>query len=763
MVSHKRVRTPVVLQTDATECGAASLGIILGYHHRFVPSAELRRECGVSRDGSKAANILKAAARYGLKGKGYSKQLVQLQELKPPFIVFWRFNHFLVVEGCSPKYVYLNDPVGGHRHILWKDFDAGFTGVVLMFERRPEFRPGGRPLRIGSSLWKRYTGNYAGLLICLLAGLLLVLPGLAIPAYTRVFLDAIISDGHFGWFRPLLVAMGVTLVLQVLLNSIQLLFLRRLKIGLSAKLKSQFYWHLLRLPVDFYGQRYPGEVVHRAELNDRVADLMTGELVKTAISLATMVVYGTVLLVYDVWLASIGIGLALLNLAALRWVSQRRVEANLKVAQDEGKVHAVTIAGISDMDSLKAAGAEDALFAKVAGYYAKAFNARQELQASTIGVNVLPNVTTLLTSVLILVVGAFRVMDGSITIGMLLAIQLLMSNFLAPIESLVHLGTRLQELHGELNRLDDVLGTETDDVGAGCGGSRVVRDDTAPAGAGDLQDGGAQVKGDSLERPSHVQDGDPGGTRLQGYVDLEKVTFGYSRLERPLIADFDLHIQPGQRVALVGGSGSGKSTLAKLICGFYRPWSGQIRFDGRTREELPRALLSNSLGLVEQDLFLFEGTVRDNLTLWDPTRDDAGLWQALTDADIDATVANLQGGLDAEFLEAGANLSGGQRQRVEIARALVSHPSILVLDEATSALDAETERLIDENIRRRGCTTIIVAHRLSTIRDCDEIIVLERGRVVERGVHEDLWNAGGLYHELLRHGDGGVESQCSTA
>lgn len=724
---------------EATECGAASLGIILGYYGRFAPLPELRQQCGVSRDGSKASNLLKAARRYGLQAKGYSKQLNQLRELKLPFIIFWQFNHFLVVEGYDHRWVYLNDPASGHRRVSWEEFGGAFTGVVLVCEPGETFERRGSPKRIWPGLWSRFQGNLAPLFVCFLAGLLLVLPGLALPTYTRIFLDAVVLDGRYGWFRPLLVAMVATMALQVLLNAVQLSFLRQLKITLSARLKSQFFWHLLRLPVEFYAQRYPGEVIDRAELNDQVVSVLTGDLVRALIALVTMLVYGVTLFFYDVTLTLIGISFAVANLAALRWVSRHRIEANMKSAQDEGNVQATAIAGIASMESLKAGGAEDGFFAKWSGYFAKASNARQAMESSSLMVNALPGLTTVLTNIVILVVGGLRVIDGAISIGMLVAIQSLLASFLEPITMLLGLGAKIQELHGNLNRLDDVL-------------ENPIAADSVPT---------AIPTTDPAERDA-ARDLETVGARLQGTVELRQVSFGYSPLEPPLIDQFDMRIEPGQRVAFVGGSGSGKSTLAKLICGFYRPWSGEIRFDGHERTSLPRELLTNSLGLVEQDIFLFEGKVRDNLTLWDQTATDDTLWQALEDAHIADVVANLPGGLDAEFLEAGSNLSGGQRQRIEIARALVNNPSILVLDEATSALDTETERIIDENIRRRGCTTIIVAHRLSTIRDCDEIIVLERGRVVERGTHDQLWNAGGLYQELLKHGDDVTEQEEAT-
>ena len=719
----KRVKTPTLLQMEAVECGAAALGIILGYYGRIVPLPELRRECGVSRDGSKASNMVKAARAYGLQAKGFKKELQQLQDLRPPYIVFWNFNHFLVVEGWSKQWVYLNDPATGPRTVSLQEFDEGYTGVVLVMEPGTQFHKGGRKPSMILSLWKRLQGATGALIYCVVAGFLLTLVRLAVPVFSQVFVDDILIQGRLHWLRPLLLGMAIAAILQGALTLLRLRYLRRLKIKLAVGMSSRFLWHILRLPVSFYAQRFAGEISNRTSLNDEVANVLSGRLATTAIDAVMVIFYALVMLQYDWVLTAIVVSFAAVNVLTLQQISRQRVDANQRLLQEYGKAAGASIAALQSIETLKASGLESDFFSRWSGYYTKAINSQQELGVANQTFSVLPPLLSALSSMLLLVVGGLRVMDGHLSIGMLVAFQVLMQSFLLPVNNLVNFGTTLQELEGNLIRLDDVLDNPTARQGEQGG-----------RGAGEQ---GSREAGEILPR-------------LQGYVELRNVSFGYSRLEPPLIENFNLSIKPGQRVALVGGSGSGKSTIAKLVSGLYEPWAGEIHFDGLLREQIPHQLLTNSVTMVEQDILLFGGTVRENLTLWDATVPDKNLRRACQDAAIDDVISSMSGGYDAELIEGAANLSGGQRQRLEIARALVNNPSILVMDEATSALDAETEKIINDNLRRRGCTCIIVAHRLSTIRDCDEIIVLERGKVVQRGTHQKLWHLEGVYSWLIR-------------
>lgn len=713
----RRVSTPTILQMEAVECGAASLGIILSYYGCIVPLAKLREECGVSRDGSKAFNILKAAQNYGLEAKGLKVPLEKLKTIHPPYIVFWNFNHFLVVEGWKNKRVYLNDPASGRRNISADEFDQGYTGVVLVMKPGSNFQKGGRKNHIIAALTTRLKNSWGTILFCLFAGLLLTIPRLAVPAFSQVFVDEVLVQNRQEWLRPLLIGMLITGVLRVLLARLRLDYLRRLMVKLSVSMSGQFLWHILRLPIGFYAQRYAGEISSRVQINDSVADVLSGRLATTVIDSVMMVLYLLIMMQYNLVLSAIAVIFAFVNIIALQLLSQTRVDTNLRLAQEYTNILGVTVAGIQNIETVKASGLEADLFSRFAGYYAKALNTQQELGLQTQILTTLPTLLVALTTASILIVGGLEVMHGKLSIGMLVAYQSLTQSFLEPVNNLVNFGSTLQELESDFNRLDDVLQNPID--------SETQR----------------QLENKIISFPL---------AKLSGHVELRNVTFGYSRLAPPLIKNLSLTIKPGQRVAFVGKSGSGKSTIAKLICGLYEPWDGEIYFDGIPRQHIPRSVLANSLAMVEQDIFLFAGTVRDNITLWDQTVPTADLVQACEDAAINDLILSMPGQYDAELIEAGMNISGGQRQRLEIARALVKNPTVLVLDEATSALDPETELIIDQNLRRRGCACIVVAHRLSTIRDSHEIIVLDGGKIVQRGSHEELWRQGGTYSRLIK-------------
>jgi NHLM bacteriocin system ABC transporter peptidase/ATP-binding protein len=736
----RRVRTPTVLQMEAVECGAAALGIVLAHFRRWVPLEQLRVACGVSRDGSKASNVVKAARRFGLEAKGFKKEPGALRGLAPPMILHWNFNHFVVLEGWKREVAYLNDPASGPRTVDAEELDQAFTGVVLTFRPGPGFAPGGDPPSLFAGLRKRLRGMSKALAFALLTGLALVLPGLAAPAFFKVFIDEILLAGHREWMGPLAALMAVTALLTGALVWLQQSCLLRLETKMALAGSSRFLWHVLRLPLEFFHQRFAGDISSRVGINDQVAGLLSRDLATSVLSAVVFVFYAALMLRYDVPLTVIGLAILSLNVAALRYVQRRRVDGNRRLLQDRGKLLATAIGGLQMIETLKAMGAESDLFARWAGYQAKVVNGRQQLERYTEMLGAVPPALSALTTAIILGLGGLEVVQGRLTLGTLVAFQVLMAGLTAPVERLVGLGGQLQTVEGEMNRLDDVLRSPPDPA--------VAAD---PADTGDGRDGSDGHDGNQR------QDGHDGGellpagwpVRLAGGLELRGITFGYSRLDPPLIERFDLVLRPGSRVALVGASGSGKSTIAKLVLGLYEPWEGEILLDGRPRREVPRLLLATSLAAVDPSIFLFAGTVRENLTLWDASVPLPEVIAAARDACVHEVIAARAGGYDSPVQADGANFSGGQRQRLEIARALVGGPSLLVLDEATSALDPTTEADIDDHLRRRGLTCLIVAHRLSTIRDADEIIVLDRGRVAERGTHSELMAAGGAYAQLI--------------
>ena len=697
---------------EATECGAAALGIVLEHYGSFVPLSRLREECGVSRDGSKASNVLKAARKYGLEARGFRKEPGDVPSMNMPVIVHWNFNHFLVVEGFDRKRVYLNDPAMGPYTVTHEEFDHAFTGVVLSLQRTPDFVPSGRRPSLFPALMRRLVGSRAALLYIALAGIGLVLPGLVVPVFSMVFVDEILVEGKHDWLPALLIGMAITAFLRSILTYLQKRYLLRLVMKLGVGMSSSFLWHALRLPVGFYFARSAGDLSGRVRLNDNVASILSGRLSTVLLDLFLVLFYGVFMSYLDGWLTLIGVATLLAHIALLRAAQRMRADLSRRVGQHAGKLAGVAASGLQMIETIKATGSENEFFGQWAGHQAKLAVAQQSVARREQVVLMASTALSHINSLLVLAVGALLVMDGHLSVGALVAFQSLMVSFVQPVERLAQAGAALQQLSGDLERLDDVLEHEQSEL-------------------------------------FKAASGEDGVQRLTGEIALRGITFGYLPFSPPLVQNLDLHIAPGQRVALVGGSGSGKSTIAKLVCGLYQPWQGDILFDGQKRDELPRAAITSSIAMVDQDIALFEGTVRDNITLWDSTIPETDVVQAAKDACIHEDITKLQGGYDARVTEGGFNFSGGQRQRLELARALVRQPACIVLDEATSALDPETERQGDENLRRRGCGCLIVAHRLSTIRDSDEIIVLERGQVVQRGSHEALLGQGGAYRELI--------------
>lgn len=713
-VNKRRAKTPTVLQMEGVECGAASLAMILGHYGAWVPLEELRMACGVTRDGSKASNLLKAARTYGLSAKGFKKEPADLMSLPVPAIIHWNFNHYLVFEGCKRGKVYLNDPASGPRTISEAELDASYTGVVLAFEPTEEFQKRGHPPSALKAIRARLAGSGTALWFVILASLLMVIPGIAIAGFAKIFIDQILITEDSDWLVPLVLCILATALFQGVLMWLQQKYLLRLEFRLALSMASKFLWQLMRLPMEFFQQRHVGDLSDRMAANDRVAALISGQFATNIMNLTTIVFYAAAIAVFDVWLGMIAIGMASINVLALKAVNRSREDNSRALLSEGGKLMGTTVASIRSAETLKASGMEGDSFTKWAGYQAKMLERQRKLGLSTAVLTAFPALMSSLSTAAILGVGGFRVMEGALSIGAIVAIQALMARFNKPIASLVDLGGQIQRIKGDFARLDDV---------------------------------GAYA----LEPPRGPKDGEAwsGPATLSGKLAIRDLSFGYSALEAPLLEGISIDLEPGARIALVGGSGSGKSTLGRLIVGTLSPWRGDILFDGVPANDIPPALFADAVSYVDQDIYLFAGTVRDNLTLWTDTIPDQSLTRALKDAMMHDDVMSRNGRLESRVEEGGTNFSGGQRQRIEIARALLGDPRVLVLDEATAALDPVMEKQIDDNLRRRGCSCVIIAHRLSTIRDCDEIIVLKRGRIVERGAHDALVAAGGEYCRLI--------------
>ena len=726
-LGRRRLRTPIFPQYEATECGAACLGSVLAHFGRWVSQEELRDTCAVSRDGSTAADIFRAAKQYGLEVEAWTKEPDQLKDLELPSILFWEFNHFVVLEGFGNGVYYLNDPAVGRRTLDEQEFSESFTGVVMVMQPGPDFQPGGerrgvmRKVRPWLSGVKRPLGFVAA------CGLLLALPGLLLPVLLTLFVNEVLFAQEDSWAGPVALAAGLAAALTFVLTWLQQKNLRRLAIRLSATQGEQMLSRLFRLPAQFFTHRYAGDLTTRVQLVETTSSQVSTQFTGLMIELVMSVAFLALMIVYDPVLAAVVLGLGLANVAVTRVVSRVRNDENQQVQRELALLAGVSSAGLRNIEALRSTATEDDFFARWSGHQARELTARQKFAELGYVTAALPGLILLLNAVAVFGVGGWRVMSDDMTIGALMGFYLLANGFLQPIGRFARYADAFQVMESNLQRIHDVTAAPEDPVFA------------APRRS---QQG---LRGPDRAATLH------GRLRLDGRMELRNVTFGYRPNHAPLIEEFSLTVAAGQRVAVIGPTGSGKSTLLKLVAGGYTPWSGEIQFDGVPIGEVPREVLTSSVAVVDQHIYLFSGTVRDNLTMWNPAVSDHRMVAAARDALIHDEIMSRPGGYSASVDEAGMNFSHGQRQRMEIARALAANPSVMLLDEATSRLDAVTELGIDDALRRRGCTCLIVAHRLSTIRDCDQIVVLDGGRAVQRGTHDELLaDRQGMYFRLIQ-------------
>lgn len=713
----KREKTPVVLQMEAAECGAASLGIILGYYKKYMSLEQLRELCGVSRNGSNAANVMAAAETLGMKAEGFSYEPEELKKLIPPFIIHWDFNHFVVFEGMDAKTgeVFLNDPAVGHRSVPWTEFEESFTGVTLVLRPGENFVRDGEPESVWRTLLSGILKDRYALGFILGVGLCLSLVNLGVPLISQTFLDDVLTYAHRGWLFDVLLALFISLVLTLTLNFLRMWCLLRWQGKMTIDDSSSFLSYVLKLPVSFFQTRYSGEIAARVQFHESIADFVTGRLAVAVLDFAIAVFYLFLLVLYNIKLTIIGVIFTAINIfvtwASYQWLQEQR----MKLLQEQGNLYGISVAGIASIETLKANGNEDDFFVKWSDANAKYLTMAQRQEYYSQFINFVPAALGGVNGAIIMAEGGFSIMDGLMSVGIFVAFQSLMQNFQMPVERITAMSQDIQQTSSQMMKINDVYRYPLD-----------------------------PEKTLTAETMKVIP------PKLSGRLELKQVNFGYSRTLPKLIKKLNLKLEPGRRVAIVGRSGSGKSTLAKLVSGLYQPWSGQILFDGVPSTDIPREIFAQSVAVVEQEIFLLEGTVAENIALFNPNVPRHDIIQAAKDAMIHEDIALMRGGYDAMLEEGGYNLSGGQRQRMEIARALAANPSLLILDEATSSLDPVTEQEIMKNIRRRGCACFIVAHRLSTIRDCDEIIVLEKGRVVQRGTHETLMEEDGYYRKLIQ-------------
>ena len=714
-VSRGRVKVPVIMQMEALECGAASLAMVMAYYGKWVPLEQVRLDCGVSRDGSNAKNMLVAARSYGFEAQGYRCELDSVrEEMSYPCIIHWNFNHFVVLDGFRGNYAYINDPARGEVKVTMEEFDRSFTGIVLDIRPGESFVPGGKPKSTLEFARRRLAGAGPAVAFVLLSSVIGYLFGIINPVFSGFFMDRLLTGENRELLLPFVGLMSVTALAQVATAWVQNVYSLKINGKMAIVGSSTYMWKILRMPMEFFSQRMAGDILQRQSTNASIASILVNTFTPLLLNTIMMIFYLVVMIRYSVTLTLVGIVTILLNLLVSRIISAKRVNITRVQMRDAGKLAAATISGIQMVETIKASGAENGYFQKWAGYQASvnAQNVRFIRLNQFLGM--IPAMLSTIASASVMVLGVWLTMQGRFSLGSIMMFQGFLSSFMSPAMMLISAGQTLQEMRTEMERVEDVMQYPTD----------------------------PHFSDTPLREEADY-------SKLSGQIELKNVSFGYSRLGQPLIRDFSMSMKPGSRVAFVGTSGCGKSTLSKLISGLYQPWSGEILFDGKPISEIDRSVFTGSVAVVDQDIVLFEDTIANNIKMWDESIEDFEMILAARDAQIYDDIMARDGGFQGKLVEGGKDLSGGQRQRLEIARVLAQDPSVIIMDEATSALDAKTEYELVKAVKDRGITCIVIAHRLSTIRDCDEIIVLDKGVVVERGTHDELYAKGGFYTELV--------------
>ena len=709
-------KVPVIMQMEALECGAACLTMVMAYYQKWVPLEVVRVDCGVSRDGSNARNVLLAARSYGLEAQGYRCEVETLRsDMTYPCIIHWNFNHFVVLDGFKGKTAYINDPARGEVRVPMEEFDRSFTGVCLQFSPGPDFKPGGRRKSTIAFARKRLRGAGAAVAFVTLTTVIGYLFGLINPIFSRFFMDRLLTGENRELLMPFLALLAVAGAAQVVIAWAQAIYSRKIDGKMAVVGSSTFMWKVLRMPMEFFSQRLSGDILQRQGTNASIASVLVNTFAPLVLNTAMMFVYLVFMLRFSVMLTMVGIATIGINLAVSRLISAKRINISRVQMRDSGKLAAATVSGIQMVETIKSSGAENGYFQKWAGYQASVNAANVRFSRLNQYYGMIPELVSSLADSAVLVLGVWLAMQGKFTLGKIFLFQGFMNSFMAPATSLISAGQTVMEMRTQMERVEDVMEYPTD----------VNYSDEPLSDSGDY-------------------------SKLSGKIELKNVTFGYSRLGEPLIRDFSMSMEPGSRVAFVGTSGCGKSTLSKLISGLYQPWSGEILFDGKPIGDIDRSVFTGSVAVVDQEIVLFEDTIANNIKMWDESIEDFEMILAARDAQIYDDIMARDGGFYGSLIEGGKDLSGGQRQRLEIARVLAQDPSVIIMDEATSALDAKTEYELVKAVKDRGISCIVVAHRLSTIRDCDEIIVLDKGKIVESGTFEELLAKNGIFADLVK-------------
>ena len=729
-----RVKARTKLQYEAAECGAASLGTILAYFGRVVELSELRLACGVNRDGSNAKQVLVAGRQYGLNARAYRCSGEQLQSNGDfPCVVFWGFNHFLVVEGFDSHHAFLSDPAEGRVRVEMDVFLDNFTGVVLEFEPGPDFEPGGYERSPLWSLPATLAPYRHSIAVLLLVNTAIAVLTILVAGFTSTFINEFLQHQRLYFGIPIIWLLLITVLAWLTLLASQFLLLRRMELLLSKRLTADLFRKLFRVSFAFYQARLQGEIASRMLLGMETTQVVVSQMLRFALSLWNAFLVLIFTLVISPWLTLLVLVVMAGNLLLNWWLTDQRYDANRRLAIEMGKAQGKGLQGINNIETLKASGLEFDFLSQWQGSFGKVVTQNQQLGAQMALATVSASGSNFLLSALVITTGGLLIIAGKMSLGTLVAFQFLNSQLTAPISSLPQLTSTLQTVIGSLGRLQDLQSSDDDPL---------VRSFASP------------------EKPlqsSSEQQNSPMDRRLKGRLDLEGLSYSFSPVSPPFISNLSLSIPAGSQLAIVGGSGSGKTTLIRVLSGLYQPSGGRLLFDGQPWDDHGDRLMRDSLAYVPQQVFMFNASIYDNITLWRSGYQLQDLEEAATDAQILNTITSYPEAFARHLKDNGNDLSGGERQRMELCRALIRRPSILLLDEATSALDNATQMRVLNALKARGITVVSVAHRLDSALRSDQVLVMEHGAVVELGSPKELLDQNGAFSALVESERAGQE------
>lgn len=707
------VKVPVIMQLEALECGAACLTMILAYYDKWIPLEQVRFDCGVSRDGSNALNVLKAAKSYGLDTHAYKFDINDiLSEATFPCIIHWDFDHFVVLDGFKNDKAYINDPAKGEYSISMKQFSDSYTGVCITFSPDKSFTPSGEKKSAFKMMRKWLKGTKTAMLFTVLISITSAILTAVNPQISEAFLDEVLSKRTHSFIVPFFIYVSIITLCEIVISAISDIYKKRLE-GKTATINSMSYmWKILHLPMEFFSQRMAGDIQQRQAQTENITNLLVNTIAPLFLNMIMIVLYFVIMIRYSILLTFVGLSAMIINLFVSRIISNQRMNITRSSLVNSAKLSSYTVAGIEEIETIKSSGAENGFFSKWAGYQAAANSDNVRFLMLNFNLGLVPQFVSEAVNYVILLLGVYLAIKGHFTPGIVMAFQGYLTAFMGPTQTFINSSNQIQEMKTGIERIDDVMEYKNDDIFA------EVNDENEY-------------------------------TKLSGNLEINNLNFGYSRLAEPIIVDFNLKLEAGKSVAIVGQSGCGKSTISKIIGGLYKPWSGDITFDGKKHREIDKTIFAASVAMVDQDIVFYEGSISDNIKMLDKSIEDYEMILAAKDARILDAINEKSGGFDHELLNNANDFSGGERQRIEIARVLAQDPTILILDEATSALDAKTEFEVIDMIKKRGITCIVIAHRLSTIRTCDEIIVLDNGKTIGRGTHDYLMSSCEEYKNLV--------------